>query len=44
MASAPEDLGRIPEHPVEAMFDHRSTFLTVIREMAANHAFLNRKP
>ena len=38
--SAPDDLEKIREHPVEEMFDSRSIFLNVIEELAASQAFL----
>jgi len=38
--SAPDDLKKIREHPVEAMFDSRSIFLNVIEELEASQAFL----
>ena len=38
--SAPDDLEKIREHPVEAMFDSRSIFLNVIEELEASQAFL----
>ena len=38
--SAPDDLEKIREHPVEAMFDSRSIFHNVIEELEASQAFL----
>ena len=38
--SAPDDLEKIREHPVEAMFDSRSIFHNVIEELATSQAFL----
>ena len=38
--SAPDDLEKIREHPVEAMFDTRSIFHNVIEELEASQAFL----